>query len=106
MEIPFEELWASSGHADAEAEAFRHWDEDDPKEVSDRCAKCHSSYGYLDFLGADGTEAGTVDNAAPVDSVINCTTCHNAATDALTSVVMPAPVPSRPPADCESKSTR
>ncbi|MBC8264563.1 MAG: hypothetical protein H8E47_10625, partial [Anaerolineales bacterium] len=85
-------LWASSGHADAEAEAFRHWDEDDPKEVSTSCAKCHSSYGYLDFLGADGTEAGVVDNAAAVDSVIDCTTCHNAATASLTSVVMPSGV--------------
>ena len=92
VEVPFEELWASSGHADAEAEAFRHWDEDDPKEVPARCAKCHSSYGYLDFLGADGTEAGTVDNAAPVDSVISCTTCHNEATAVLDSVVMPSGV--------------
>ena len=90
VEVPFEAAWAGSGHADAEAEAFRHWDEDDPKEVSTRCAKCHSSYGYLDFLGADGTEAGTVDNAAAVDSVIACTTCHNAATASMTSVVMPS----------------
>ena len=28
-EIPFAEKWVSSGHADASAEAFRHWDEDD-----------------------------------------------------------------------------
>jgi len=92
VEVPFEELWASSGHADAEAEAFRHWDEDDPKEVPTSCAKCHSSYGYLDFLGADGTAASTVDNAAPVDSVIGCTTCHNEATAVLDSVVMPSGV--------------
>ena len=46
-------------------EAFRHWDEDVPQEVSTRCAKCHSTHGYLDFLGEDGTAAGTVDNAAP-----------------------------------------
>ncbi len=92
VEAPFEALWAGSGHADAEAEAFRHWDEDDPVEVSTSCAKCHSSYGYLDFLGADGTEAGVVDNAAAVDSVIDCTTCHNEAAASLTSVVMPSGV--------------
>jgi hypothetical protein len=89
-EVPYEELWAASGHNDAEAEAFRHWDEDDPKEVSTSCAKCHSSYGYLDFLGVDGTEAGVVDNAAAVDSTINCVTCHNEGTLAMTSVVMPS----------------
>ena len=27
-EVPFEAQWVSSGHADATAEAFRHWDED------------------------------------------------------------------------------
>ena len=28
-EVPFEAAWASSGHADSDAEAFRHWDEED-----------------------------------------------------------------------------
>ena len=45
-EVPFQDLWASSGHADETAEAFRHWDEDDPQEVSTSCAKCHSAPGY------------------------------------------------------------
>ncbi|MFZ5917971.1 MAG: hypothetical protein ACOYZ7_13600 [Chloroflexota bacterium] len=90
--VPFEDLWASSPHADASSEAFRHWDEDDPQEVSARCAKCHSSYGYLDFLGADGTEAGIVDNAAAIDSVIDCVACHNPATVGKTSVVFPSGV--------------
>ena len=91
-EVPFLEMWAGSGHADAEAEAFRHWDEDDPQEVSTSCAKCHSSYGYLDFLGVDGTAAGTVDNPAAVDSVIDCVTCHNTGTVAMTSVIFPSGV--------------
>ena len=92
VQIPFEEIWADSGHADAEAEAFRHWDEEDPPEVPADCAKCHSAYGYLDFLGVDGTAAGTVDNAAPVDSVIDCVTCHNGATVVMDSVVFPSGV--------------
>jgi hypothetical protein len=90
VEVPFETLWAGSGHADSTAEAFRHWDEDDPKEVPVACANCHSSYGYLDFLGADGTAAGVVDNPAAVDSVITCVTCHNAATAVLSSVTFPS----------------
>jgi len=91
-EVPFQEMWAGSGHADAEAEAFRHWDEDDPQAVPAGCAKCHSAYGYLDFLGVDGTAAGTVDNSAPVDSVIDCVTCHNEATVVMDSVVFPSGV--------------
>ena len=90
-EIPFEAQWASSGHADATAEAFIHWDEDDPPLVSKSCAKCHSGAGYLDFLGVDGTEAGTIDNAPP-PGVITCVVCHNEATLAMDSVVMPSGV--------------
>ena len=88
-EIPFEAQWALSGHADATAEAFIHWDEDDPPLVSTRCAKCHSGAGYLDFLGIDGTEAGTNDNASE-PGVITCVACHNEATMAMDSVVMPS----------------
>ncbi len=91
-EIPFWATWIDSGHADADAEAFRHWDEDDPQEVSTRCAKCHSAPGYLDFLGVDGTEAGTVDNPAPVDTTVNCIACHNEATVVMDSVVFPSGV--------------
>ncbi len=90
VEIPHEEAWAMSGHADMEAEAFTHWDEDDPPEVSARCAKCHSMPGHLDFLGADGTAAGVVDNPAPTGTVIECMTCHNEVSAALDSVVMPS----------------
>jgi hypothetical protein len=90
--IPFMEKWESSPHADATAEAFRHWDEEDPKEVPASCAKCHSETGYLDFLGADGSAAGTVDAAAPIGTVVSCVTCHNDATMAKTSVVFPSGV--------------
>jgi hypothetical protein len=88
--VPFEEEWASSPHADASAEAFVHWDEDDPAEVPTSCAKCHSTPGYLDFIGADGTEAGVVDNAAPIGTTVTCEACHNDVTVEMTSVVMPS----------------
>ena len=77
VEVPFEEAWAGSGHADAEAEAFRHWDEDDPAEVPANCAKCHSTPGMQDFLGVDGSEFGVVNNAAPLGSTVECVACHN-----------------------------
>ena len=90
VEVPFEALWASSAHADAEAEAFVHWDEDDPAEVPTGCAKCHSTPGYLDFLGADGTAAGTVDNAAAIGTTVTCITCHSEATAVMDNVVFPS----------------
>ncbi len=90
--IPFLEAWQSSGHADAAAEAFVHWDEDDPAEVPANCAKCHSTPGYLDFLGVDGTEFGTVENASPIGTTVECIACHNDVTLGLTSVVFPSGV--------------
>jgi len=88
--VPYEEEWVGSAHADAEAEAFVHWNEDDPAEVPANCAKCHSTSGYMDFVGADGSAAGTVDVAAPIGQVIECQACHNDAAAAMTSVVFPS----------------
>jgi len=90
--VPFEEEWLASAHADASAEAFVHWDEDDPAEVPPACAKCHSTPGFQDFLGADGSEAGVVDAAAPIGTVVTCEACHNDATGDLTSVTFPSGV--------------
>ncbi len=92
VEVPYEAEWASSGHADATSEAFVHWDADDPPEVSASCAKCHSTPGYLDFLGADGTAAGVVDAAAPIGTTVECIACHNEATGVLDSVTFPSGV--------------
>lgn len=90
--VPYEEAWAASPHADASAEAFRHWDEEDPQEVPVECAKCHSETGYLDFLGADGSAAGVVDAPAPVNTVVSCVACHNDVTISKTSVIFPSGV--------------
>lgn len=90
VEIPYLADWQSSGHADFTAEAFRRWDEEDPAEVPTSCAKCHSTPGYQDFLGADGSEAGVVDKAVPVGSVVSCVACHNEKTLVKDSVVMPS----------------
>lgn len=86
------EDWVASPHADVTAEAFLHWDEDEEKVVPESCAKCHSTPGYQDYLGADGSEANVVDAAAPLGTVINCDACHNAVTWELTSVTFPSGV--------------
>lgn len=85
LEVPFVDIWAGSGHAEADAEAFNHWNDAaaNPTGVPAACAKCHTSTGIVDYL-----------NGAPVDvpvpgGVITCTTCHNAATMTLTSVTFP-----------------
>lgn len=89
-DVPFEEQWAASPHNDMTAEAFIHWNEDDPAEVPDTCAKCHSTPGYLDFLGADGTAAGAVDGPHEIGTTVQCAACHNDVTVAKTSVVFPS----------------
>jgi hypothetical protein len=90
VSVPYEEQWMASAHADAAAEAFVHWNEDDPAEVPASCAKCHSTPGFVDFLGADGSEFGVVDQAAEIGTVIECEACHNSVTPDLTSVVFPS----------------
>jgi hypothetical protein len=84
------DAWSGSGHADATAEAFRHWDNEDVKEVPVACAKCHSETGYLDYLGADGSAAGSVEVAAGLDTVVSCTVCHNPVATVKTSVMFPS----------------
>lgn len=92
VEIPFLKEWQSSGHADTTAEAFVHWDEESPAEVPENCAKCHSTPGFLDFVGVDGSEAGKVDKVAPIGTTVECVACHNNATQVMNSVVMPSGV--------------
>ncbi len=65
------EQWHIAGHADTGAEAFVHWDEDDPPEVPTSCAKCHTTPGFADFA-----LDGVVDAAVPVGSVVECSACH------------------------------
>ena len=91
-EVPFEEAWLGSVHADSGAEAFRHWDEDDPAVVSPACAKCHSTAGYVDYHGGDGTEAGSIENEIPAREVegVQCAACHNPAVVGKDRVVMPS----------------
>jgi len=69
-------LWSTSAHADKTAEAFTHWNEDSPPEVPATCAKCHSTPGFQDYLGADGSTPNVVDNPAPLGTSVECAACH------------------------------
>ena len=82
--------WEGSGHADRESEAFIHWNEDDPAVVPPVCAKCHSSAGFIDYVGADGSTAGTVDVPGRINDPINCSACHNDTAHALDKVEFPS----------------
>ncbi|MBX3066350.1 MAG: hypothetical protein KF726_25450 [Anaerolineae bacterium] len=82
------ESWVTSPHANKEAEAFVHWDAE--QKIATTCATCHSTSGYQDFLGADGSAVGTVELEAPVGGVINCDACHSPAAVSLQKVVFPS----------------
>lgn len=82
--------WEGSGHADITSEAFTHWNEDDPAEIPTTCAKCHSTSGFRDFVGADGSAAGSVEMAGKINDPVSCTACHNTATHGLDAVTFPS----------------
>lgn len=80
--------WFRSAHANAAAEAFRHWDDDG--EIAASCATCHSGEGFRDFYGLDGTEAGVVNGPIDVGGVVDCGTCHNAGLAQIKEVTFPS----------------
>jgi hypothetical protein len=63
--VPNLQAWESSGHNNVTDEPFRHWDADTPAEVPTDCARCHTSAGYQDYLGADGSAVNVVDAPVP-----------------------------------------
>jgi hypothetical protein len=84
----FYNQWVDSPHNDVTAEAFIHWDAEG--EVPVDCARCHSTPGYRDYLGVDETEAGVVDNPAPLGTTVMCDACHNSVASNLTNVTFPS----------------
>lgn len=87
LEIPFVDEWAGSPHANSNGEPFNHWNEEG--EVPPACARCHTTPGYRDHIGADGTPPG-VDKPARIGTVIACVACHNDVTRRMTSVTFPS----------------
>lgn len=82
------EAWSKSPHADAKSESFTHWDGEGA--IPGSCATCHSGIGLRDFLGADGSPAGSIEGTIPSGGVLDCETCHNPASQALSSVLFPS----------------
>ena len=82
--------WSLSTHANTSSPSFTHWDEDDPPLIPASCAKCHSTYGYRDFLGADGSTPRQVDEGALTGTVVFCSACHNDQAHQMTSVGFPS----------------
>ena len=62
-EVPFHVEWASSPHAQKGSVPFTYGD-NKKGDIPVACAGCHSSDGFLDLLGADGSAAGKVDRSA------------------------------------------
>jgi hypothetical protein len=91
-EDEIQEAWAGSPHADIESQAFTNWDDRDPPEISENCAGCHSTPGYQDFLGLDGSTPEQVDHPAPIGTTIECEACHNDAAESKKSSTMPSGV--------------
>jgi hypothetical protein len=89
-----ERLWTSSPHNDKNSEVFKHWDAEGS--VPTTCAKCHSTPGYRDYIGADGSTVDVVDKAAPLGTTIQCEACHadpeNGVLNNRTYVIFPAGV--------------
>jgi hypothetical protein len=86
--IPFFHDWAASPHAKADARAFTNWNEEG--EIPEACARCHSTPGFLDYIGADGSAAGVVDRKAPTGTVIGCGACHNETARQIAGVTFPS----------------
>ena len=86
------DAWTISAHGDTESAAFTHWDEEVPPEIPVNCAKCHSTPGYLDYIGADHSTPNKVDSPAPVGTTIECDVCHNEVSVSKHAVIMPSNV--------------
>jgi hypothetical protein len=84
------EKWRGSTHANAESRAFTYWDDQGFSVIPPGCAKCHSTFGFQDFLGEDGTEAWQVDEPAKTGTVVNCVACHNPTAHEMTRVEFPS----------------
>jgi len=84
--------WSASAHGNTAAKAFTNWGTAPGSTIPTDCGRCHSSPGFQDYLGADGTGFQVVDNPAPVGTTVNCAACHNAVAATLDLVQFPSGV--------------
>jgi len=96
IEVPYQANWEGSAHNNVTGEQFRHWDDAtaNPDGVPTTCAKCHSTKGYMDYIGADGSEANKTDAPVPAADAqgVQCVACHNPVTLNKTTVMFPSGV--------------
>ena len=82
------EAWLTGPHGDYRSPSYTHWN--DEGEVPPACAACHSETGFLDWLGADGTAALSVEHPATINTAIGCVSCHVGEAEALDAVPFPS----------------
>ncbi|RYH09238.1 polyheme membrane-associated cytochrome C [Tropicimonas sp. IMCC6043] len=62
--------------------------------IPEACSQCHSTAGFLDYIGADGSEAGVVDAKQSPDPAtamgISCMACHDETAEERTVVTFPS----------------
>ena len=80
--------WSNSGHNDEASEPFRHWD--DTGVIPASCARCHSTPGFRDYIGDDGSAIDSTEASVPVGTTVNCDACHNDTAITLSHVVFPS----------------
>jgi hypothetical protein len=81
--------WAVSAHRNVAFRSFQRPDSD-PAPIPANCARCHSTSGYLDFVGDDGSTPGQVDQTTHLASTIQCQVCHNPVSRFKERAVMPS----------------
>lgn len=67
-------LWQNSPHNDKTDLPFNDWN--DTGSIPANCAKCHSTPGFRDYLGVDGSAVDVVNSPAPTGTTIQCEACH------------------------------
>lgn len=82
------EAWMSSPHGNYHSPSFTYWNKEG--EVPKTCATCHSETGFHDFLGADGSAAGSIEQPGVINAPIGCASCHTDEAHALDSVRFPS----------------
>jgi hypothetical protein len=82
------EAWLTGPQGDYRSPSYTHWNEEG--EVPVACAACHSETGFLDWLGADGTAALSVEHPATINTAIGCVSCHVGEAEALDAVPFPS----------------
>jgi hypothetical protein len=94
LQIPYLDEWKESVHAEAWEESFleRYTGPKVSQQgaIPKECARCHSTAGFHDYIGLDGSAEGVVDQEAMPRNGIACVACHNEATLELEEVTFPS----------------